>query len=241
MDDITQARWEALAQFQAGFLANASHELRAPMTQIISLHQLILEGLCEDPAEERQFLRQSFETTQKVLANLDLLISISKLTIGRIQPKLQEVYLQDVFVQLQMLVQMIAENRSCRLRFEAGEADRVKSDSDWLVEALRLLVEGAIAAQSEQLHIHSRFVDQQQHISVTTDSDPGLWAKDLEDLPIPAADTPAAGFVQNFSPGYCQQLAARILQPLGGSLVVNPDNSPDNQQTFLITLPAFQP
>lgn len=210
------------------------------MTQIISLHQLILEGLCEDPEEERQFLRQSFETTQKVLANLDLLISISKLTIGRIQPKLEEVYLQDVFVQLQMLVQVIAENRSCRLHFEAAETDTVESDADWLVEVLRLLVEGAIAAQSEHLSIRSQSSPQQQQILVTTDSDPAEWLKAPEDLPPQATAAPTAGFVQNFSPGYCQQLAARILQPLGGALAINPADNPANQQTFLITLPVFQ-
>ncbi|MGB3135989.1 MAG: hypothetical protein WBB18_04195, partial [Nodosilinea sp.] len=37
------------AQHQAAFLGTASHELRAPINQIISLHQLILEDLCEDP------------------------------------------------------------------------------------------------------------------------------------------------------------------------------------------------
>lgn len=227
MDDTNQARLEALAKFQAGFLANASHELRAPMTQIISLHQLILEGLCEDPEEERDFLRQSFEATQRVLANLDLLIGVSKLEIGRTVPRRQELYLQDVCAQLQMLVQMLADNRGCRLQFEVDPDSVVESDMDWLVQALRLLIEGAIAAQSEQIQVRSQPQADPPQLVITTDSAPSRWQanpeKQLDDLPL-----------RSFSPGYCQQVSACILEPLGATLIAD---SKDHQ-AFVIVLPV---
>ena len=146
-------RLEALAKFKAGFLAKTSHELRAPINQIIGLHQLILEDLCEDPAEERQFLRQSFEAAQQVLKNLDLLISISKLDVGLAQPELQPVELKDLWVQVELSSGMLAKNRNCRLIL-SDPADKVLwSDIQWLVQALTLLIEGAILAESRQIEV----------------------------------------------------------------------------------------
>jgi hypothetical protein len=60
-----------------------------PINQIISLHQLILEGLCESPEEEREFLTQANQAIYRVLQNLDLLINLSKLEIGALTPQLR--------------------------------------------------------------------------------------------------------------------------------------------------------
>lgn len=227
-DALTQQRLQALAHFQAGFLANASHELRRPMTQIISLHQLILEGLCDDPEEEQQFLRQSFEATQRVLENLDLLIGISKLGVGRVEPKLQILHLQDVFAQLQMQTQILAENRNCRLTVQMATEDTLKSDIDWLVQALRLLIEGAITAQSEQIQVYGQGQSDQLQIFVITDSATAAWQA------APAPDQPQVPQAVGFSPGYCQQLAAQILMALGGDLAP----SAEAPQQFILTLPV---
>src|SRR5688572_4119363 len=81
-------RLQHQAQQQAAFLGTASHELRSPINQIISLHQLILEDLCESPAEEREFIAQANQAIQTVLKNLDLLITLSKFDIGALHPRL---------------------------------------------------------------------------------------------------------------------------------------------------------
>jgi signal transduction histidine kinase len=51
--------WRAieLAQFKAGFLARTSHELRSPLNGMISGLQLILSDLCDDAAEEREYVK----------------------------------------------------------------------------------------------------------------------------------------------------------------------------------------
>ena len=54
----------ALERFKSGFLARTSHELRSPINTIVSLHQLILEDLCEGPEEEKEFIEQSKNAAQ---------------------------------------------------------------------------------------------------------------------------------------------------------------------------------
>ena len=50
---LAYALQRQISHFKGGFLARISHELRSPLSQLTSLHQLILNDLCEDPQEER--------------------------------------------------------------------------------------------------------------------------------------------------------------------------------------------
>ncbi|HEY9761276.1 MAG TPA: histidine kinase dimerization/phospho-acceptor domain-containing protein [Trichocoleus sp.] len=184
---LTYERAIALADFQAGFLARTSHELRSPLNQIISLHQLILSDLCDSPEEERTFLTQAQEAVQKVLKNLDLLISVSKLVVGRTQADLQPVQVSSLLANLKPLIAMQATNRSCRLEIIEPEDDLyLYGDPHWLRQALMLLVEGAIASESSQIQIQSRSSDANTvEIWVTHDGSPELWQQALS----PEADS----------------------------------------------------
>lgn len=64
-----------MSQFKAGFLARTTHELRSPLNGLIGLHQLILSDLCEDPAEEREFIGQAHERTLKLLKLIDEILT----------------------------------------------------------------------------------------------------------------------------------------------------------------------
>jgi len=140
------------AQFQGGFLARTSHELRSPINRIISLHQMILEGLCDSPDEEQQFLQQAQTATQEVLVLLDHLTAISKLQIAAIAPTLQPVCLQQLFREVQQLSQLQVANRNCRLNLDLPPAEVYGlSDPIWLRHALVMLIEVAVANDSRQL------------------------------------------------------------------------------------------
>lgn len=71
-----------LGQLQAGFLGQTAHELRSPMSHIMSLQQLILADLCDSPEEEREFIAQCYEASKKFMTLLDLAIDVSKLDYG---------------------------------------------------------------------------------------------------------------------------------------------------------------
>ena len=72
-----------MSQFQAGFLARISHELRSPLGSIIGLHQLILTDLCDNPQEEREFVGQAHEKSLKLLKLIDEILNVSKIESGR--------------------------------------------------------------------------------------------------------------------------------------------------------------
>lgn len=133
------------SQFRAGFLARTAHELRSPLSSIISLHQLVLSDLCEDHDEERECVAQAYNATQKLLALLDSLIMVSKAECGSSSPSLQPVSLAGIFEEVHALTHLLAQNRNLRLTIEPVEPDiTVQTDARRLQQVLVMLVDMAI-------------------------------------------------------------------------------------------------
>lgn len=232
-------RLQQQAQFQAAFLGTASHELRAPINQILSLHQLILEDLCESPAEEREFLAQASQAMHTVLKNLDLLITLSKLDIGAITPNLQVISLGPLLAQVQQLTQMKCLNRHCRLILEQGEGEgAVYSDRQWLQQGLVLLIEAALGLGSSTIVLKSSGENTNAPTLTLTcngSADPSPHLASHEPDPTgPAHPKPGPPFPA-LSPGFQIQLASRITPHLQAQFQTS--TTADGQQQWRITLP----
>jgi signal transduction histidine kinase len=139
-----------LCQFQSGFLARASHELRSPINNVISLHQLILADLCETPEEERDFIAQASVAAQRMLSTLDELITVSKVRHGRIELEMQPVNMQLLLEDVYRVTHLQVQNRNLRLEVQDPPPDLyVLADLPRLRQVLISLIEGAIAAMGE--------------------------------------------------------------------------------------------
>lgn len=147
-DDPQALAYERLSQlerFKSGFLARTAHELRSPINSVIGLHQLILEGLCETPDEEKQFTAEAKEAAYKVLQLFDTIIAASKLDIGREVPTLEPLALKTLFKTLEELTHLQAANSNLRLAFKPTDLS-VLSDLKWLQMMLISLLDDAITS-----------------------------------------------------------------------------------------------
>ena len=147
-DDPKALAYERLSQlerFKSGFLARTAHELRSPINSVIGLHQLILEGLCETPEEEKQFTAEAKEAAYKVLQLFDTIIAASKLDIGREVPTLEPIALKTLFKTLEELTRLQAANSNLRLTFKPTNLS-VVSDPKWLQMMLISLIDDAITS-----------------------------------------------------------------------------------------------
>lgn len=150
----TETNWQKaycraveMASFKGGFLMRTAHELRSPLSKIISLQQMIIEGLCDDIEEEHQFVADAYAASMQLLAYLDLMIRVSKIELGRLQPQLQSVSLAETFAQVQDLTQVQVTDRNLRLTMASPDADvKVQADPFWLRNLLTLLIEVALEA-----------------------------------------------------------------------------------------------
>lgn len=144
-EELAYQRLSQLERFKSGFLARTAHELRSPINSVIGLHQLILEGLCENPEEEKQFTAEAKEAAYKVLQLFDTIIAASKLDIGREVPVLEPIALATLFKTLQELTQLQATNSNLRLTFKPTDLS-VSSDLKWLQMMLISLIDDAITS-----------------------------------------------------------------------------------------------
>lgn len=147
-DDPKALSYERLSQlerFKSGFLARTAHELRSPINSVIGLHQLILEGLCETPDEEKQFTAEAKEAAYKVLQLFDTIIAASKLDIGREVPALEPIPLKTLFKTLEELTRLQAANHNLRLTLKPTDLS-VVSDLKWLQMMLISLLDDAITS-----------------------------------------------------------------------------------------------
>ena len=142
---LAYQRLLALERFKSGFLARTSHELRSPINTIVSLHQLILEDLCEGPEEEKEFITQSKGAALKMLALFDQITAVSKLDIGREPPKLENVDLSFLLPEVEMLTRLQAANQNIRYTVESPTDEiEVYTDNKWLKNIVTSLLQDAI-------------------------------------------------------------------------------------------------
>ena len=225
-------------QFKAGFLARTSHELRSPLNSIMSLQQLILSDLCEDVAEEREFVAQAYTAAQKLLALLDKLIAVSKATYGTEKLSLQAVALEDVFMEVQSLTMMQAQNRSQRLEMDYPDPEvQVIADPRWLRQVLVSLVDTPITLMQEGIiRLTAEVVPAKNLVQILIEDErpASFWQEPIDLLQtlnqrgqfsLDADGKRAAATLPNLleqtpSPGISLLVNQTLLELMGGQLVV---------------------
>jgi len=215
----------AMAQFQAGFLARAAHELRSPINSVISLHQLILNDLADDPAEEREFIAQSYSAAEKMLGVLDQLIHISKTAHGTEQFYLQPLPLQSILAEVKNLTHLQAQNRNLRLAIAMPDPEiYVLADPKWFQQVLMSLVDLPISLMQEgTIRLTTEAVSASQEIRICVEDDRPLsfWSEPIDLLELLQAqqgnstDSPLLP-----SPGLSLLMNQTLMELMGGRLEI---------------------
>jgi len=117
---------EALAradQTKSEFLANTSHELRTPLNSIIGFLQLILEGLCESPEEEREYIANALASAQHLLQLINDVLDIARIEAGRMNFLIDDFPVEKLLREVESLASVQATRAGLHLSFEVRAAD----------------------------------------------------------------------------------------------------------------------
>lgn len=171
-----------MSQFKAGFLARTSHELRSPLSSTIGTLQLILSDLCDDPAEEREFVEQAHAGALRLVKLIDEIVFVAKTEHGTDKMDIEPIQLAKLFDEVDDLTYLQAANRSIRLEITPPDPE-IYVLADWprfrqvlvnLVDtAIAQMEEGSIrvcahpAPESGYVHI---WVDDQRSVSAWSES-----------------------------------------------------------------------
>jgi len=235
----------AINHLKSSFLGRVAHELRSPLSSMISLHQMILADLCESPAEEREFIAQGQLAGRKLMAMLDEMINLSKLESGTI-PLDQEIFsFTKLWEDWASLTYLQAANRNIKLKFSPLTDDiAIIADYQRLFSALVLLVDTVIANLTSGSICISVGALGEKKVTIVLEF-PGeiaLWQMpEISPLSLESNQEEVKQFTQalGFSPSLKFQLAKGIIEVSGGEMSLDQidNNSQDKLTRIVFSLP----
>jgi two-component system, OmpR family, phosphate regulon sensor histidine kinase PhoR len=141
--DITELK--RLERVRKDFVANASHELKTPLTSIAGYVEALVDGAKDDPATCAQFLGIIQKHTENLKTILSDLLQLSTIESGVYRWKRQEVAIADLMERAARVLRPVAERRQQTLTVRPCDtALRIWGDLDRLTEALINLLDNAV-------------------------------------------------------------------------------------------------
>ncbi|MGB3297437.1 MAG: HAMP domain-containing sensor histidine kinase [Phormidesmis sp.] len=256
---LAYQRLLALERFKSGFLARTSHELRSPINTIVSLHQLILEDLCEGPEEEKEFIEQSKGAALKMLALFDQIAAVSKLDVGREPPKLAAADLSFLLPEVEMLTVLQAKNQNVRYTVDILTDElEVYTDAKWLKNILASLIQDAIP-HTKVLRLTTVKSSQSVAVVIEGDRPAATLQSELDNISESAAnasetpsseasETDSLQSARNFSAediklstGLILATAQTALPLIGGEFLIAPRANSNKGSCLQCIFPLLQP
>jgi signal transduction histidine kinase len=127
------------------FLANTSHELRTPLNSIIGFLNLVLDGLCENEAEEKELLGHALRSGRRLLSLINDVLDLSRIQAGRVQLEMRDVDLTTVMDEVGNTLGVQATEKRLDFMVASFPRDtRVRADESRLRQVLVNVVGNAI-------------------------------------------------------------------------------------------------
>ncbi|MGV9809290.1 sensor histidine kinase [Micromonospora chersina] len=234
--DEKSAQLRAASESKSRFLANVSHELRAPVTAIIGLSRLLADS-ASDPltAEQARQVGLIRSSSADLLGLVNELLDLAKAESGRLEPTWAEVDLRALFGQLRGTLRALATRPAVELVVEEPPAPAtVRSDEVLLAQVLRnLLHNGLKFTERGEVRLRAERRGDLWSLSVTDTGagiPPELHERIFEEFYQVPGTTRVGGT------GLGLPYARRLVTLLGGTLELT--SEPGRGSTFTVVLPV---
>lgn len=135
-----QQAWER----QQVFIANASHELRAPLTLMRASAEVARRSLSTDNQEGADLLNDVLHECDHMNRMVENLLLLSRLDAGKLAVQREVIALPDVLADMQRQVGRLASEQGVHLLVDKGSSGAVWGDPTYLRQVLLILLDNAI-------------------------------------------------------------------------------------------------
>ncbi|MEV1288222.1 sensor histidine kinase [Micromonospora sp. NPDC049679] len=236
--DEKSAQLRAASEAKSRFLANVSHELRAPVTAIIGLGRLLADS-SSDPLTTEQVRQVDLirGSAADLLGLVNDLLDLAKAESGRIEPNWDEVDLRLVFGQLRGTLRALATSPDVELVIEEPERPAlIRSDEVLLSRVLRnLLHNGLKFTERGEVRMRARLEGGRWQLSVS-DTGTGIPAELHDRIFEEFYQVPGSASARGTGTGLGLPYARRLVTLLGGSMTMT--SEPGQGTTFIVDLPV---
>jgi two-component system phosphate regulon sensor histidine kinase PhoR len=234
--DITELK--RLERVRKDFVANASHELKTPLTSIAGYVEALVDGAKDDPATCDQFLGIIQKHTENLNAILSDLLQLSTIESGVYRWKRQEVSVIDLLERAARVLRPVAERRRQSLTVRPGGASlMIWGDLDRLTEALINLLDNAVKYTPDDGSITvEASADGDGVRIVVTDTGIGIPPKELSRIFERFYRVDRARSREQGGTGLGLAIVKHIVEAHGGRIAV--DSTVGRGSTFSLFLPT---
>jgi signal transduction histidine kinase len=238
--DEKSVQLRAASEAKTRFLANVSHELRAPVTAIIGLARLLADEasdkLSADQSRQVELIRGS---ATDLLSLVNDLLDLAKAEAGRLEPNLTEVDLRAVFGQLRGTLRPLATRPEVDFVVDEPTVPTLVTDEVLLAQVLRNLLTNALKFTAEgSVRLTVCRVDGDVEFTVT-DTGSGIPLELHERIFEEFYQVPGSTALSGKGTGLGLPYARRLVGILGGAMRV--DSEPGRGSTFTVSLPSGSP
>ncbi|MBF2019031.1 MAG: GAF domain-containing protein [Hydrococcus sp. C42_A2020_068] len=111
LEQATLAAEEA-SRLKSEFLASTTHELRTPLNGIIGFLKLILDGMADDPEEQREFLEEAYKSSLHLLNLINDILDLAKIEAGKMDLELGAVELDELLQSVDNFTRPLAQQKN---------------------------------------------------------------------------------------------------------------------------------
>ena len=179
-DEIEQLN--RLEQYRRDFIGNVSHELKTPLFNIQGYVSTLLDGGLEDPSVNREYLKRTEKSIERLVKILEDLDEISQLESGQMKLKHTRFDILSLTREVVELLEMKAQKHEIQIVVnDPGKAVMVEGDKDKIRQVLTNIIDNSIRyGNSGNGKTKITFFDMGENIlTEITDNGIGIDATDL--------------------------------------------------------------
>ncbi|MER5702190.1 ATP-binding protein [Micromonospora sp. NPDC002296] len=232
--DEKSVQLRSASESKSRFLANVSHELRAPVTAVIGLSRLLADS-ASDPLTEEQVQQVGLirSSATDLLGLVNELLDLAKAESGRLEPNWAEVDLRAVFGQLRGTLRALSKTDVELVVEDPPPPGTLRSDEVLLAQVLRnLLHNGLKFTERGEVRLRAEIRDERWWLSVA-DTGAGIAPEQHDRIFEEFYQVP--GSTRIGGTGLGLPYARRVVRLLGGTLELA--SEPGRGSTFTVTLP----
>jgi two-component system, OmpR family, sensor kinase len=229
------ARLRSALQMQRQFMADASHELRSPVSVVRTAAEVALSREHRDESEYREALTMTSAQSRRLSALVDDMLVLARADAGGYPLRPVDLYLDDVVDECQRAVSVLAAERRITVASMGASDVPIRGDEELLRRLLLNLLQNAVQHTPPGGAVSVDVSPQRRTVSIrVTDSGTGIAERDRTRI--------FERFVQldpsrrSGGAGLGLTIAKWIAEAHGGSLTV--ESSGPHGSTFCVSLPT---
>lgn len=180
----TKAKLKELNEIKEDFISATAHELRTPLVPIKTYSEYMKEEkLGEVTEEQREKLDQINNAVDRLSKTIQEMLDVSRLSIGETIYDMEEVALDEIVEEAVDQVKVLASDKDIDLLNKVSNEHPVFGDRDFLVVALKNLLENAIKYSNDDSKVKILSSRKEDIIQLCVeDRGVGIPDEDIDDI-----------------------------------------------------------